>query len=58
MLYNKLIRADLVVALCLLGLIFVHKDPWQSIFAGALAVSFIFSVMGHISFYKTYKKFY
>jgi hypothetical protein len=58
MLYNKLIRADLILILCLIGLICIHKDPWQGIFAGALSVSFIFSVVGHISFYKTYKKFY
>ena len=57
-LFNKLIRVDLIFMLAIIILFFIHDSAWKDGILGFAAALFIISIVNHIRYYRTYKKFY
>lgn len=57
-LFNKLIRADLIFTLAILSLFFISNEALRDGILGFSAALFIISIVNHIGHYRTHKKFY
>jgi hypothetical protein len=58
-LFNKLVRVDLILAIAVILLLIVRAGSfWQGFLQGAIAVMLIISVVNHIDHYKQTKKIY
>lgn len=57
-LYNKLIRIDLLLVVVIVALVWVREGFWQGFFQGMGAALLFISVVNHISHFKQTKKFY
>ncbi|HEY4967323.1 MAG TPA: hypothetical protein VII28_13050 [Puia sp.] len=57
-LFNKLIRTDLLFMLAIMSLFFIKNGALKDGVLGFAAAVFVISIFNHISHYKSYKKFY
>ncbi len=57
-LFNKLIRIDLIFALTILSLFFLKSGALRDGILGFSTALFIISIVNHIRHYSTYKKLY
>jgi hypothetical protein len=57
-LFNKLIRVDLMIAIAVILLFFVHGNFWPGFLQGFAVAVFFISIFSHIDHYKKTKKFY
>ena len=57
-LYNKLIRMDLVLLTAVLLLIFIKSGGLKDALIGFVSALVILSVINHVKHYQQYKKFY
>jgi len=58
MLFNKLIRTDLIFILAIISLFFVPGGTWKDGILGFATALFLISMSNHFTHYKNYKKFY
>ena len=57
-LFNKLIRTDLMLMLAIVSLFFIPKGRWADVVLGLATALFIISIVNHIIHFRSYKKFY
>jgi hypothetical protein len=57
-LFNKLVRTDILLLLALLLIVILRNGFWQSFFEGIAAVSFLISLINHIEWFRKTKKIY
>ena len=58
-LFNKLVRNDLILVIVLILLLIVRADSfWQGFLQGAIVVMLLLSLWNHIDHYKRTKKLY
>ena len=57
-LYNKLFRIDMVLAISVIILFFVKPGVWSNVLTGFIAAAFVISFANHVTHYLKYKKFY
>ena len=57
-LFNRLVRTDLVLLIAVVSLFFVTSEGWKDVLLGFAAALFIYSIFNHVRHFKLYKKFY
>jgi hypothetical protein len=57
-LFNKLVRMDVLLLLAFLLIVILRNGFWQSFFEGVAIISFLFSLFNHIEWYRKTKKIY
>jgi hypothetical protein len=57
-LFNKLVRTDLLLLLGLLMMLVLKSEFWQAVFSGFTAGLLLISIVNHLRHYKQTKKFY
>ncbi len=57
-LFNRLVRTDLVLLIAVVSLFFVKSSGWEDALLGFAAALFIYSIFNHVRHFKLYKKFY
>ncbi len=58
MLFNKLIRIDLISFLAVVGIFFIPAGRFHDVWLGFATAVLIISIGSHIGHYITFKKFY
>jgi hypothetical protein len=57
-LFNKLVRTDLLLLIALVLLFVIQGEKWKSFYGGICAIVFLISIGLHIQHYKLTKKLY
>ena len=57
-LFNKLVRTDILILIALLGMLFLPGGFWKGVLEGAAAAMLFISIWNHVDHYKKTKKLY
>lgn len=57
-LFNKLIRIDLILLVCLFSIFLIRNAKRVDVILGVSAALFVMSVINYVKHFKLYKKFY
>jgi hypothetical protein len=57
-LFNKLVRNDLLILVALIGIFILPGGFWKGILEGATAAMVFISILNHIEWYKKTKRLY
>jgi hypothetical protein len=57
-LFNKLVRADLMLAIAVILSLALGNDTWRGVFKGMAFATIIISISNHIEYYKQTRRFY
>ena len=58
MIFNKLIRIDLIFILAIAGLFIIPGGRIYNVVPGIATMAFIIFILNHFRHFRTYKKFY